>query len=326
LAQEHLVLQSIFSVLACFCLLGSPGVVYMRQDICGGLLKDPEAGRDSARTVVAPDGGNQMGGNSPNSRKARRAGSDSDSSDDSLSFLEAKCSICFQLVDFMENWCSRLRCCALFWLFMIGLLIFGWSILFNLVYSNQGDSSYNPALVAMLYDLRNKSFRFGTVCQFKQWTGSASFPNPDFFNAIHHEGVFLEIVDAQGVQQNFLQLDYGHAGTRYGLNKRAWPKHLYGIRQYDWSDGCKYHCGALLPSDGDPARFIDLLEQYKEWTYNVFWYNCFTFAQLVFNYHNPQTPYSCNVPVLPRAQLAQKLQSTVTAEPPARSLAAPQDV
>lgn len=307
----------------------------MKQDICGGLLKDPEAARESARTVTAPGHATNGAGNqatradarsSTKSFKAQRAGSDSDSSDDSEGFLEARCWIFIRLAEFMESWCTRLRCCAVCWCFTIALLIFGWAILFNVVYSTQGDSSYSPSLVAMLYDLRNHSYRFGTVCQFKQWTGSAWFPTPDFFHAIHHEGVFLEVVDVEGMRVSYLQLDYGHAGTRFGLRKQAWPTHLYGIREYDWSDGCRYHCGALSPTDGDPARFIDLLEQYKDWHYNVFWYNCFTFAQLVFNYHNPQTPYSCEMPTLPSAQIEEQLHSTVTAEPPARSLEAPLDV
>jgi len=206
---------------------------------------------------------------------------------------------------YFGNWCrfswraGRCYCCkmpvrctiiklgACCWMtillaFNITLLVFMYFL-----YGNQGSNAYNPQLIRNLINYDADGLRFTDVCRFKQWTGTRHFDNPNILGMIHHEGVLLNTMTADGYRKGVLQLDFGHFGASFSVHVDWHPVRLYGKSHLDWrGENCQYECGKI-PLYQKPGSLVEMIEAYKGWSYNVFWYNCYDFAHLVWDWTQP---------------------------------------
>jgi hypothetical protein len=144
----------------------------------------------------------------------------------------------------------------------------------------------NDKLMETIHGLARRNCTVIGVCRFKDWT---YFVGTAVGNVINHHGVVLEIANASGAPEQFLQLEYGARGTFWQMSTAPYPDPRYGIVTMDKVAGmpCRYRCGVVAPENRNPERLLWFLKKYREQTYNIFHYNCIVFAEMVFKFHLP---------------------------------------
>lgn len=184
--------------------------------------------------------------------------------------------------------CTVLRGVATIWFMLLLVGTIALPVFIFFLWCNQGSNAYEQPIQNTLKSFAADGLRFVDICRFKQWTGTAYFTNPNIFGMIHHEGVLLNTVTADGIRKGFFQLDYGHYGTFSANIGGVLPVRLYGKAQMNWEGSeCPYICGKIPRRLQSPVEIVRLFEEYRPWKYNVFWYNCFDFARLVWNWTQP---------------------------------------
>lgn len=204
-----------------------------------------------------------------------------------LQFIALKCPL---LGRFLIHFAERGRCCKLCgccWLgFVMFLSVFMalWSaIMAGLM---PGDPLDNAAVFKVVEELSEGNRTFSKVCLFKDWT---YFVGSELGKVLNHQGIVLEIVNASGRPQDFLQLEYGARGIYWQLSTKPQPDPRYGIVSLDkvGSIPCRYKCGNVSSSQTNPKRLLWFLKKYRYQAYNVFRYNCLSFSEMVYQFHLP---------------------------------------
>lgn len=191
----------------------------------------------------------------------------------------------------IEHLCERrvpLRMCGICWFPMLGFFTlfwgFWWLCLLGLV---KGDPLKNDELMETMHDLVARNSTFTEVCRFKDWT---YFIGSTIGKVFNHHGALLAITNSSGLPEGFLQLEYGARGTFWQMGTAPHPDPRYGItaREKVGPISCRYKCGTVAASQQDPKRLLWFLEKYRDRPYNIFYYTCVTFAEMIYNFHMPQ--------------------------------------
>lgn len=256
-------------------------------------------------------------GTSPSSPRSIGTTSTSSGGRRRSSILDCACCPCcrrwcrFSLRTFQCYCCkyvfpwTLVKCGACCWLVILLAVTIFMPVFWYFLYGNQGSNSWNQDLINNLLNYETDGLRFRDICRFKQWTGTQKIDNPNLVGMIHHEGVMLNVATEDGFRKGFLQLDYGHFGTIWNVHVDWKPIRLYGKKHMDWGDdrghipfsfysrgqhmftaGCEYECGRI-PLQQRPGGLVRMFEAYRAWRYNVFWFNCYDFAHLVWNWTQP---------------------------------------
>lgn len=192
----------------------------------------------------------------------------------------------------VEHCCERNRClklCGFCWCVGAIVITVVWIlwmlIIFGIFYGMPLD---NAELVKSIEALIERNCTFSKVCYFKDWT---YFVGTKLGSSLTHEGAILEVVDANGKSQEFLQLEYGARGTYWQLSTAPQPDPRYGVTMLEkvGKIPCRYKCGTIASSQRDPRRLLWFLNKYRNQSYNVFHYNCVNFAHMVYEFHLPDT-------------------------------------
>lgn len=183
-----------------------------------------------------------------------------------------------------ERCCKICAYCWCFWLFALTLvaLLFV-SIMTRLVVAMPLD---NPEMFKAIKELQQRNCTFNNVCLFKDWT---YFVESSLGSVINHQGVVLEVVNASGMTEKFLQLEYGGRGTYWQMNTAPAPDPHYGIVTPEKVSRikCRYRCSVISPSQRDPKHLLWLLEKYRNVSYNIMHNNCLIFSEMVYQFHLP---------------------------------------
>jgi hypothetical protein len=167
-------------------------------------------------------------------------------------------------------------------------------VVYTIFVVNSARTPENPGLRRLLVRYNRRHLRFTRIERFKQcmntMAGSmASVPNrrecngaywPDTFGIMHHEGLLLE-VNGEYDEKEYLELDYGRDGLAY----RVWQvvPTLHAVIPEDRRRGQRFAKASIPFERGDPDRLIRLLDRLGSWRYNLFTFNCNTFADYVWN-------------------------------------------
>jgi len=183
-----------------------------------------------------------------------------------------------------ERCCKVCGCCWFSW--MLFLTAFGLLWLIIMTRNLNAMPLDNPELIKAIKELQQRNCTFNNVCLFKDWT---YFKESTLGKVINHQGVVLEVVNASGMTESFVQLEYGARGTFWQLSTAPYPDPRYGIVTPEKVSGikCRYRCGEIDPSQRDPKRMLWFLEKYRDLGYNIMHYNCLVFSEMVYQFHLP---------------------------------------
>merc|ERR1711924_76824 len=178
----------------------------------------------------------------------------------------------------LPHYCERnrfVRCCGCCGSMLVLLLTTLWLLWIYLMFTTGGDALYNEELFAVVRNMIQNNSTFSDVCRFTDWT---MLPGSVFV----HQGAVLEVVNASGIAVNFLQLEYGHAGVYWQLSPHPRPDSRYGVVREYQPIPCHYKCGTVAASQASPKRLMWFFEKYRDQPYQVFRYNCLSFAEMIF--------------------------------------------
>merc|ERR1712086_527062 len=141
-------------------------------------------------------------------------------------------------------------------------------------------------MVETIQNLSARNATFSRICLFKDWT---YFAGTGVGKVLNHHGILIEVSNASGIPEQFLQLEYGARGTYWQMGAMPFPDPRYGVTAVDkvGSIHCRYTCGKVAPSHQDPQRLLWFMDKYQFKPYNIFYFNCIIYAKMVYRFHLP---------------------------------------
>jgi len=193
-------------------------------------------------------------------------------------------------VPIIAHYCERrlvFKICLMCWFPALSFLTIFWGFwLLCLMGVIKGDPLDNAELVKTVEDLSHRNSTITEVCRFKDWT---YFVGSKAGKVLNHHGVVLSVTNSSEMPEGFLQLEYGARGTFWQYSTSPKPDARYGETAVEKVGPirCRYKCGTVALSQRDPKRFLWFLHKYRLRPYNIFYYTCVTFAEMVWRFHMP---------------------------------------
>lgn len=125
--------------------------------------------------------------------------------------------------------------------------------------------------------------RSGFLATEQQEDGSLRLPN--IAGLVHHEGILLQLVDAQNVVSRFVKIEFGQNGLNFAICDQF--PHLTDLIP----DG-DLKSSTIPRADGNPASLAKFLKSFTGIRYHCFKFNCLTFVNAVWDHYTSRCTFS----------------------------------